>query len=60
MKHTYFSLPVGNSGEKKKEMAAPVLFMFSVIINICIQSPLYKQNNPTLQSLVPGPLLHSL
>lgn len=60
MKHTYFSLPVGNSGGGGEEMAAPVLFMFSVIINICIQSPSYKQNNPTLQSLVPGPLLHSL
>lgn len=57
-----FSSPWENRGKKKKkkEMAAPFLFMFSVIINICIQSPSYKQNNPTLQSLMPAPLLHSL
>lgn len=41
-------------------MAVLLLFMVSVIINICIQSPSYKQNNPTLQSLMPVPLLHSL
>lgn len=48
----------GGEGEKKREIAALVLFMFTVIINICIQSPSYKQNKPTLQSLMPElPLL---
>lgn len=48
--HLFFSFCWENS--EGEEMAVPVLFMLSVIINISIQSPSYKQNNPTLQSLI--------
>lgn len=56
---TLIASPFGKEGGKRG-MAALILFMFSVIINICIWSPSYKQNNPTLQSLLPGLLLHLL
>lgn len=53
MKCTYFSLPLRKRVGVKNKIAAPILFMFSVVINISIQSLFYMQSNTAISHARP-------